>query len=280
MPRILDTTPAFDTFARKVALHTPMQREGQWHELYESQFPEVFEVFNAEYGSAEGRTALAKELSNVRQRVVDAAPVMRDHIEAIDPSLAKALDVALEPSPLHVLLVGSFMTNAAVSRVGDDVAVFHCLEWFQSPEGAKVLVAHESTHAWCELATGEVFPEDDAAAMAFAEGVAIEASRQVVPDQPDQEYFWYGHPDVDDWLPWCREHRDKLVDAFATGLDAPETVEAFFGGGFVETRWRVGYFVADEIVRHLGLPLPELAHMTVAEGQAAVRAALGVSPPG
>jgi len=276
MPRILDTTPAFDTFARKVALHTPLQREGQWAELYESQFPEVFEAFNAQYGSAEGRTALVKELSNVRTRVVDAAPVMRAHIEAIDTTLARALEVSLEPSPLHVLLVGNFMTNAAVSRVGDDVAVFHCLEWFQSAEGAKVLVAHESTHAWCELATGEVFPEDDAAATAFAEGVAIQASRQVVPDRPEQEYFWYGHPDVDDWLPWCREHRDELVGTFASGLDAPETVEAFFGGGFVETKWRVGYFVADEVVRHLGLPLPELAHMTVPEGRAAVRAALGV----
>jgi len=275
MPRLVDTTPAFDTFARKVALHTPLQRDRQWHELYESQFPEVFEAFNAEYGSAEGRTALTRELSNVRERVVDAAPVVRAHIEAIDPALARALEIPLEPSPLHVLLVGSFMTNAAVSRVGDDVAVFHCLEWFQSPEGAKVLVAHESTHAWCELATGEIFPDDDAAALAFTEGVAIEASRQLAPGQPDQDYFWYGHPDVDDWLPWCREHRDQLVDAFASGLDDPATIEAFFGGGFVESKWRVGYFVADEVVRHLGLPLPELAHMTVAEGKAAVRAALG-----
>jgi len=276
MARLLDTIPAFDTFARKVALQTPLQREAKWRELYESQFPEVFEVFDAAYGSPEGRTALARELSSVRERVVEAAPVVRTHIEQIDPSLAAALEIPLEPSPLHVLLVGSFMTNAAVARVGDDVAVFHCLEWFQSAEGSRVLAAHESTHAWCELGTGEVFPEDDAAALAFAEGVAIEASRQVVPGLADQEYFWYGHPDVDDWLPWCQEHRDQLVDAFASGLDAPETVEAFFGGGFVETKWRVGYFVADEVVRHLGMPLPELAHMTVAEGQAAVRAALGV----
>ena len=276
MARLLDTTPAFDTFARKVALDTPLQREARWRELYESQFPEVFEVFDAAYGSSEGRTALARELSSVRDRVVNAAPVVRDHIDQVDPALATALGIPLEPSPLHVLLVGSFMTNAAVARIGDDVAVFHCLEWFQSSEGARVLVAHESTHAWCELATGEVFPDDDAAALAFAEGVAIEASRQVVPGLPEQEYFWYGHPDVDDWLPWCQEHRDELVDAFASGIDKPETVEAFFGGGFVETKWRTGYFVAHEIVRHLGLPLPELARMTVPEGQAAVRAALGL----
>ncbi|MGI9032595.1 MAG: hypothetical protein ACR2HY_02710 [Acidimicrobiales bacterium] len=276
MAHIVDTIPAFEAFAKKANLETPIRRETLWKERYESEFPEVFEAFNAEHGSAEGRAALVKELGNVRRRVAEAGPVMRSAIEESDAALPRVLGLEPEPSPLHVLLVGSFATNAAVGRVGDDVAVFHCLEWFQSPEGARVLVAHEASHAWCEAATGEVFPEDDAAALAFAEGVAIAASRAVVPDRPDDDYFWYGHPDVEHWLPWCREHRDELADAFASGLDDPETVEAFFGGGFVENQWRTGYFVADQIVRHLGLPLPELARMTVADGQAAVRAALGV----
>ncbi|MFN2608383.1 MAG: hypothetical protein ABR511_10935 [Acidimicrobiales bacterium] len=273
---MVDTTPAFEDFARTAGMEVPVQREVLWRERYEAKYPEVFEAFNAEYGSAEGRTALARELSTVRKRVAAAAPVMRSHIEEVDAALAKTLDLPPDPSPLHVLLVGSFATNAAVGRVGDDVAVFHCLEWFQSPEGARVLVAHESTHAWCEVATGEVFPDDDPAALVFAEGVAIHASREVVPGRPEEEYFWYGHPEVGTWLPWCREHRDELVDAFASRLDDPETVEAFFGGGFVENQWRTGYFVADQVVGHLGLPLPELARMTVADAQVAVRAALGV----
>jgi len=274
--RIVDTIPAFEAYAKKANLETPIRRELQWKERYETAFPEVFEDFNAEHGSSEGRTALVKELGNVRRRVAEAAPIVRTHVDEIDAALPGILGLDPEPSPLHVLLVGSFATNAAVGRVGDEVAVFHCLEWFQSPEGSRVLVAHETTHARCELATGEVFPDDDAAALAFSEGVAVHASRLAVPDRPDEEYFWYGHPGVEDWLPWCREHRDELVDAFASGIDDPATVEAFFGGGFVETKWRTGYFVADEVVRHLGLPLPELARMTVAEGRAAVRAALGL----
>ena len=276
MARIVDTIPAFVAFAKKANIETPVRREILWRERYESQYPEVFDVFNPEHGSAEGRTALAKELSSVRARVEEAAPVMRANVEEVDAALAQALELPPEPSPLHVLLVGSFQTNAAVGHLGDDVAVFHCLEWFQSAEGSKVLVAHESTHAWCELATGEIFPDDDAAALAFAEGVAIAASRQVVPGRPPEEYFWYGHGEVGHWLPWCQEHREQLLDTFAAGLDSPETVEAFFGGGFVETQWRTGYYVADELVSSLGKPLPELARMTVEEGRAAIFDALRV----
>jgi hypothetical protein len=274
--RILDTTPDFEAFARKANLEMPVKRETLWKERYEGSHPEVFEAFNAEHESAEGRTALAKELATVRARVQKAAPIMVANLEEVDPALARALDLPPEPSPLHVLLVGSFSTNAAVGRVGDDVVVFHCLEWFQSPEGAKVLAAHEATHAWCELATGEAFPEDDAAALAFAEGVAVAASREVVPGRPPEEYFWYGHGNVEDWVPWCEEHRDELLQTFATGIDSPETVEAFFGGGFVETKWRVGYYVADVLVAGLGRSLPELARTSVADGRAAIRAALGV----
>jgi hypothetical protein len=281
MARVVDTIPTFVAFARKANIETPIRRELLWKDRYESEHPDVFAAFNPEHGSTEGRMALAKELSTVRARVEAAEPVVRAAIEEIDPLLAQALDLPPEPSPLHVLLVGSFTTNAAVGQVGDNVAVFHCLEWFQSPEGARVLVAHESAHAWARLATGEAFPDDDAAALAFAEGVAIVASREVVPDRPPEEYFWYGHGEVEHWLPWCEEHRDQLLVTFAEGLGAPETVDAFFGGGFVETQWRVGYYLADQLVQALGKPLPELARMTVAEGRAAILDVLGLeeAPP-
>ncbi|MFN2609249.1 MAG: hypothetical protein ABR511_15380, partial [Acidimicrobiales bacterium] len=229
MARIVDTIAAFEAYAKKANLETPIRRELQWKEGYESAFPEVFEPFNAEHGSPEGRAALVKELGNVRRRVAEAAPIVAAHIEEVDAALPRALGLPADPSPLHVLLVGSFATNAAVGRLGDDVAVFHCLEWFQSAEGARVLVAHEATHAWARLATGEAFPDDDAAALAFAEGVAIAASREIVPDRPPAEYFWYGHGEVEHWLPWCEEHRDELLVTFAEGLGAPETVDAFFG---------------------------------------------------
>src|SRR5262249_26542167 len=122
-------------------------------------------------------------------------------------------------------------------------------------------------------------PEDDAAWLAFSEGVAIQASRELVPGRPETEYFWYGHPDVEDWLPWCRENRDQILARFAGGLGESWTTDAFFGSGVVAERWRVGYYVADEVVKALDRPLPELAKMGPAEGKAAVTEVLATEAP-
>ena len=273
MARILDISSDFDAFARQAFLESPVLREGLWRERYEGAHPEVFEAFYAEQESTEGRVALVRELSKVRRRVGEAAPVMRQLIEELDPAVQKALGLPREPSPRHVLLVGPYSTNAVVGRLGGEVALFHCLEWFNSPEGARVLVAHEDVHAWHEVALGEA-PPDDVAWTTFYEGVAIQASRQLVPGRDEYDYFWYGHAGFEEWLPWCGEHADELLRRLREALDDPGATETFFGAGLVDGRWRVGYFLADVVVTGLGRSLPELVAMSVAEGREVVRNAL------
>ncbi len=270
MARILDTTPTFVEFARAAFLESPVMREQHWVERYEGAHPDVFEAFYAEQGEPERGNPLVRELSRVRQQAEEGAVATRSVIEEVEPALVEAMGVPAAPTPLHVLMVGRFTTNALVTRLGDEVALFHCLEWFQAREGTQVLVAHEDAHALHQITLGQRPPED-AAWMAFSEGMAIQASRTVVPGRPDDDYYWYGHAGFEDWLPWCREHRTEVLDAFKASLDAPEAVETFFGGGLVEGRWRVGYFVADELVRELGRPLPELVRMSVDDGRAAIR---------
>lgn len=274
MARLLDTIPAFEAYARKAGLESPLRREMLWVDLYEKAHPDAFEAFNDAHGSPGGRQAVVKELGKVRQRVAEAAPQMRVILEEVDGGLPALLGVPAEPAPLHVLIVGHFTTNAAVARMGDDVAVFHCLEWFQTAETARILTAHEGTHGWHEIALGVEPPAADLAWTAFAEGVALAASRRAVPDQPEVDYFWYGHPEVEDWLPWCGENRRELLKHFRVSLDIPEATETFFGGGLVDGKWRVGFYVADELVGSLDRSLPELVAMTVDEGRQAVTEAL------
>ena len=274
VPRIVDTTAGFESFARKAALETPLLREALWREKYEDAYPEVFAGFYAADGSPSGRAAIVREISRVRSRSEEAAGVVREGIRAAAAALPSLLDVPAEPEPVHVLMVGTFTTNATVGKLNDEVAVFHCLEWFQTAEGTRVLVAHETTHAYHQIAMGAKGPEDDAAWMAFSEGLAIAASRAIVPGLPEADYFWYGHPEVESWLPWCQEHRDKLIQHFRASLDVPETVETYFGGGMIEGQWRVGFWLADELIRGVDLPLSSLAAMTVEEGRALIRKAL------
>lgn len=277
MPRIVDTSPAFEAFARTAFLESAALREQQWQDRYEAAHGEVFEAFYAKEPSTDGRKALVRELSSLRQRVAEAAPAMRAILEEVDPEVQKALGVKTKSSPVHVLIVGASSTNAVVGRLGDDVALFHCLEWYRSPEGARVLAAHEDAHAWHEIALGEQPPGDDPTWMAFSEGMAISASRAVVPGRADDDYFWFGYDGFEDWLPWCQERRDELVGKFAEALDDPDAFDTFFGAGLVEGRWRVGYFVADEVVKGLGRSIPELAAMSVPEAREAVREFLKVA---
>lgn len=283
MARIIDTTPEFDAFARRAFLESPVGRERLWRERYQGAHREVFEAFRDSQTAEGGLTALVRELSGVRRRVLEAAPVTRELIEELEPAVREVLGVAPEPAPQHVLLVGGMATNAAVGRLRGDVTLFHCLEWFRSREGAAVVVSHEDAHAWHQIAlaaragdgAADGPPSEDAAWTAFSEGVAIHASRLVVPGRDEADYFWYGHAGFEDWLPWCRERRDDLLRRFAAALGDPAAADTWFGSGLVDGQWRVGYFVADEAVGRLGLALPELVAMSVEAGREAIRDALG-----
>lgn len=277
MARIVDTSPAFEAYARTAFLESTALREQHWQDRYEAAHPKVFEAFYAKDPAIDGRKALVRELSSLRQRIGEAAPAMTRIIEEVDPLVKGALGLKTEQTPVHVLMVGPSSTNAVVGRLDDDVALFHCLEWFRSEEGARILAAHEDAHAWHEIALGEEPPADDVAWMAFSEGMAIQASRAVVPDRPDENYFWFGYEGFEDWLVWCQERRDDLVPRFAEALDDPTAFETFFGAGLLEGRWRVGYFVADEVVRTLDRSLPQLAAMSVDQARTAVREVLEVS---
>ena len=274
MARITDILPSFEEYARSVFVDTPFVRESKWVELYEQANPEIFTAFYEGQEGAVGRAAVVRELTIVRDRVRQGGPVLHKVIEELEPAVRDALGLAPEPDPVHVLMVGPYSINVLVGKLGNDVALFHCVEWFQSEEGSRVLVAHEDAHAWHRIVLGAVPGEDDAAWMAFSEGLATQVSRAVVPERPEDDYFWYGHEGFEDWLPWCQEHRGELLARFRDELDTPGTANAFFGSGLVEKRWRVGYYVADLLVAAMERPLPELVALPVDDARQAVRDAL------
>lgn len=277
MARVLDTIPAFEAFARKAFLESPVVRDQLWAERYEGAHPEVFEAFYARMPSRDGRAALVADLSRVRQRVHEAAPVVAGLVDQVEPAVAGAMGLPGSPAPGHVLMVGPMSTDALVGRLDGEVTLFHCLEWFTSAEGARILVAHEDAHAYHEMALGDALPSpppEDPAWTAFSEGLALCVSEAAVPGRPEQDYYWYGHEAFADWLPWCQEHADELLGQFGEAVDEPGATERFFGGGLVEGRWRVGFFVAHRLVQAAGRPLPELVAMSPDEGRALVRGGL------
>lgn len=278
MARIRDTIPEFEGFAKKAFLESPVVRQRLWEDEYRAAHPDVFASFFAEHGSEAGIPAVTRELSHVRKVAAEAAGALPELIEKVEPAVRDDLGMTDAEPPLHVLMVGTFSANAFVARLGSDVAVLHCLEWFSDRETGQVLIAHEDTHAWHEIALGDPPPADDLAWLAVYEGLAVQTSKAVVPDRPEDDYFWYGVAGFEDWLPWCRDNRDVLRERFQEALDwedQPRAVEAFFGSGFVEDHWRTGFFLADELVANADHSRAELAELTVDEGRTLVREYFG-----
>lgn len=273
MARILDTIPDFVALAKAAFLEDRATRKYLWDERYRAQHPDVFDAFFGGDGDPGQVAAVTHKLTDVRRTVEPAAPVVAQLIEEVEPAVRDALGLEGLPEPLHVLMVGTFSTNATVERLDGDVAVLHCLEWFGEAQTQRILVAHEDTHAWHETVLGER-PPTDPAWTAFSEGLAIQVSRKVAPDRPEADYFWYGVQGFEEWLPWCRENHDLVLDRFRTTLDEDEATEMFFGAGFIDDQWRVGFYVADALVASLDRPLSELVRMSVDEGRDAIRAAL------
>lgn len=268
--RILDTAPSFDRFAAAAALESPFIREQMWRELYQAAHAEVFSGLAPTVQTARLPSTMVRELARVRRTVRAAAAALTPVLETVDALVRDTLGAPDAPSPLHVLVVGDGSINATVGRVGEDVAVFHFLEWFRSADISALLAGHEGAHAWHEIILGNAGPSDDVAWTLFSEGLAIRTSRATAPDRPEPDYFWYGHRGFVPWVAWCREHRTRLRKAVRERLDDPASLDQLFGGISFEDHIRVGYFVADDVVGSLSMPLAALAHLTVAEAREAV----------
>lgn len=275
MVRIDSTLPDFHRFAGMALETEDADHQQLWDDRYRAVHAEVFAAYDEVTGWDGTPDAVLGQLAGVRARVQEAATIVPDVIEEVEGGVRNLLEAtAGDREPLHVLLVGGFQANAFVTRLDDEVTVVHCLEWFAGADPARVLVAHEDTHAWHQLLLGQP-PPDDPAWMTLHEGIGVQASRRLVPDRPDDEYFWYGLEGFEEWLPWCREHHDDLRGELAARLDDPSATEDFFGGGFVHGRWRVGFFLADALVGDLDASLVELVRLDVDEARELVRTSLG-----
>lgn len=275
MPRVIDTTQDFLSFAAEVQLESPLIREMRWREQYEAAHPDVFEAYYTAQGSRDRPATMIQNLARVRRHVDDTAQALPRIIEEVDPEVGRVMGYPEGEGPVHVLLVGTAGANAIVGRLGDETAVFHLLEWVQAPSAARIAVAHETAHGWHQIHLDETPPGDeDVAWMTFSEGLAIRVSRAVAPDQPEQDYFWYGIPGFEGWPEWCAEHSGALRRQLLRTLDDPSGAGDLFGAGSLDGHHRTGFHVADALLESMHRPLPELAQWGVGHARSAVRAAL------
>ena len=274
MPKIIDTSKTFDAFAASVEMETPLIREMRWRDSYEAEYPDVFAAFYTAQGSRDRPAGMLHNVSRVRMHVQQAATALPAIVEEIDAAVGQALGFEPDEGPVHVLLVGTAGANAVVGRLGDDVAVFHSLEWYQAPEPARVAAAHETAHGWHELHLTGPQPLDNAGWPVFEEGLAVHTSRAVVPGRPEEEYFWYGLEGFEGWAQWCVDNRQKLRHRLHHALSDASKLGDMFGSGTVGGHHRTGYHLADALIAEMNRPLPELARLAPEDAAEAIRNAV------
>jgi len=120
--RLLDTIPSFLAYAKRAAPEAPWLRENLWKEQYHSAHPKVFKAYAVHQGEPAPRH-LSHRLYTVRQTVERAAALWPAILEEAEPRVRKLLEAEEVVSPLHVLMVGTFTTNAFVGRLGSEAAV-------------------------------------------------------------------------------------------------------------------------------------------------------------
>lgn len=124
------------------------------------------------------------------------------------------------------------------------------------------LIYHELGHIWHFETRGGVpaltSPKQKALWQLYAEGIAM-YTEQLLCD--DMDFY---HQDVDGWLPWCREHRNLLLQEYRRRIHAEESVQDFFGDwcSFM-SHSDCGYFLGGELIHHLSrqYSLPQLARL-------------------
>ena len=195
-------------------------------------------------------------------------------VEQMDAGFQQAFKLDLDCS--YVLMVGSFGSNAFVTR-DDRRKIFFAVEKLSpNPEHLQVITAHEIGHvSHFALATRQGLDWSTVDWMhglttLYTEGVATYLSKKMVPGLPESIYFTYD--DLGDpWVKCYEEHKSDVKRRFfedaAGEWDLGKEKEWFrLRGGSYFGYERLGYLLGTEYVEQLVGKLGEEQALTFWHG--------------
>ncbi|HEX8083781.1 MAG TPA: hypothetical protein VF529_05785 [Solirubrobacteraceae bacterium] len=226
----------------------------------------------------------------------DALPRYGEVVELLEPrfaaielerggdEVAALLDVDV---PFRaVALVGLFTANAWFDDdYAGEPAVFFALEADPPDLWHRTIAIHELVHLAHHLARSGGWEETVPAQSVFMEGLAVAATRRLVPEATGEQHFA-----VDDYEAWTAECRAAWDDAARKLLDCFERPDADERRRFFWPDWgrdardvpeRFGYYAAAEAFAAAaeGHDLAELARWPPERAAAEVRSALEALTP-
>ena len=266
-----------------------------WQELYESKHPEVFRIyFSAPYWGR--RENLAEALQRYAEDIDKIKKTAKGIGELISETVEKTLAVfaagEAEVDMDVFTFIGVYGADGFSFPMEGRTAVFFALECLAEyePERIKALIAHELSHGLhMELgrranpeAFGQVMENLEEfiswiAGNLFMEGLAVAASKRIVPGLDERTYLFYSQEQWD----WCRANEQRLIRMILKELDNKnqDAFYKFFATWkptedlpYQRTGYYVGYLAIERLLARYSLR--ELAELGPAELPKLIREAL------
>lgn len=252
-----------------------------WEELYEAKHPKVFRVyFSAPYwGRREELPKALRRYSEDIKKINKAAKKAEELIPQITERALAAFAVGKDEVEIDVIaFVGTYGADGFGFPIAGRPTIFLALERLAEyePNRMKALIAHELSHgihielgrkAHPGLFAGIVKDPLQFLKLApglFLEGLAVAASKRIVPDLEERTYLFYS---PEQWE-WCRANRAKLIELVLKDLDSQdqEAYYKFFTTWeptkelpYHRTGYYLGYLVIEQLLkRHSLRELAEL----------------------
>jgi hypothetical protein len=186
-----------------------------WEELYGGPHRAMLDCYREWFGDT-------VSVEEALPRYAAVAGDLEQRFAALDldgGARAVAELLGTDGSERAIAFVAFFKANAWMDRFEGDATLFFALEADATESWHRLTGIHELTHLGHQRVAGPM-PDGDVPVLLLGEGVAIAATRRIVPGAPPEEHFH-----VEDYAAWeaeCRAAWSDAVPALLACCDRPD----------------------------------------------------------
>ena len=269
---VRDLVPDFVRFEHEAQRQTAIELRQLWRTLYRERHREVFDCYfriggePPDLDSVLARLVGTGELFTVRAR--RTSELIRCHA----PRVLELLDAGATELP-YVIMVGVFRSDGWMADLVDTPTAFFAVEQYKDPPWDEVTVVHETAHLVHAALQPEPWPDEQLGLRLMLEGLAINATHELLPDLPEWAHWNFPPAELDAWLRACAEARPRVgaqLRRLMTATDRDERDRYFSPDWLRHARDvppKVGYYVGAQVVARLRqqLSIAELARLRPGE---------------
>lgn len=274
MIRIRDLTQSFFTFWKAAQGKEQAEQLKLWQKLYESKHRETFEVYFSPpyWGQRENLPDALKRYEDDSERICKTAGEMEKLVSKVVSKGLKAFDARENEVTIDVVIfVGTYGADGFCFPVAGRSMIFLALERLSHyGDAIRPLVAHELSHGLHSELGRRAHPAPFTKIMKdpfslfrvasglFMEGLAVAASKRIVPGLEERTYLLYTS---EQWA-WCQENRARLMALFFSELgdQNQEAYFKFFATGerkdelpYPRTGYYIGYLAIEQLLEQHSL---------------------------